>query len=98
MDTFTPQPVEQSSSKVWWVVIIVIVLVIAAFVFYYMRNGDLGPIPGVTTQSSDVTKLQKQGTGDDVASIEKDLQSTDLTNLNAEVPAITKELAAPASK
>ena len=79
------------------VVIIVIVLVVAAFVFYYMRSGDLGPLPGVT-QSDDVMKLQKQGIGDDVASIEKDLQSTDLNNLSAESSAIDKELAAPATQ
>ena len=73
---------EENRHLGWWVAGIIVVLIAAAFLVYYLRytpvgTGDYGILP-----PSDTTQ-----------SIEADLNSTDLSNLDKELSDIDKELA-----
>lgn len=95
MDPISIQPTEQSNSKIWLIVTIVIVLIVIAFGLYFWRNAIL---PSSNKSADEINTLKQQGTSDNVASIEKDLQATDLNSLDKEVPVIDAELGTPAVK
>jgi len=72
---------EENRHLGWWVAGVIVVLIVAAFLVYYLRytpvgTGDYGILP-----PSDTTQ-----------SIEADLNSTDLNNLDKELSDIDKEL------
>ena len=72
---------EENRHLGWWVAGVIVVLIVAAFLVYYLRytpvgTGDYGILP-----PSDTTQ-----------SIEADLNSTDLSNLDKELSDIDKEL------
>lgn len=95
MDPISIQPTEQSNSKIWLIVVIVIVLIVIAFGLYFWRNSIL---PSANESADELNAITQQGTSDNVASIEKDLQATDLNNLDKEVPAIDAALGTPGTK
>ena len=72
---------EENRHLGWWVAGVIVVLIVAAFLVYYLRytpvgTGDYGILP-----PSDTTQ-----------SIEADLNSADLNNLDKELSDIDKEL------
>lgn len=92
------QPMEQHKSKVSLIIVIIVILVVLAFVIFYLRDSDLGSLPGLSNQMNDVQKLEQQGTSDEVATIEQDLAATNLNNLDKELDSIDKELSTPVTQ
>lgn len=79
---------DRQKSKATWVVVIIIVLVALSFLVYYFRNQ-------LSTYS---TTVNVPANSDTVSSINKDLQATNVNDLDKEVSDINKELAAPVTQ
>ncbi|MBI2627212.1 MAG: hypothetical protein HYW77_03135 [Parcubacteria group bacterium] len=83
-------------SKTTWVVIILVILVLGWW-FFLRSSSPLGeptatPTPSLGQQEINILD---QGTSDSVADIEKDLNSTDLNDLDKELADIEKVLNEP---
>lgn len=72
--------------RTWLTILIIIVLAVIAWFVYSYRNVL---IP--SGAESVIQKLELQGTSDEVADIEKDLNATSLGGLNNELSDIDKE-------
>lgn len=79
---------DSSSKGLWmWVVIGAVVIAVLAAVWWFWQ---ISAVPG---GEDTTTALETQGTSDEVAVIDTDLQATDLNNLDAELDDIDAELA-----
>jgi cytoskeletal protein RodZ len=86
------QPIMETASspkKMWmWLVIGAVIIVALAAVWWFWQV-PAGPVGADSTTAA----LEQQGTSDEVAAIDADLQATDLDDLDAELDAIDAELA-----
>lgn len=74
-------------SRTWFTILIIVALGVIAWFAYSYRNVL---IP--SSAESVIRGLELQGTSDEVADIEKDLNATSLGELNSELSDIEKEL------
>ena len=87
-------PPAKKSGMLWAIIALLIVALLAAAWFYYYGSvsGPQGTsAPGAGDAAT--TELQTQGSSDDIAAIESDLNATDLGGLDAELGDIEAELA-----
>jgi hypothetical protein len=94
MPPITNEPDKKSSVASLVAVIIILALIIVGGL-YFLKQRSSQPIytPPATTNSDSVTaSLNTQGSSDSLDSIEKDLNSTDLNNLDQGAAAIDAEL------
>lgn len=85
------------TGKWMWIVLLAVVLAIGVGMWWYTSHQELLPAvdnqeTGVAPNSAvdaDVQALNTQSSSDDVASIDADLQATDLNNLDKELGDIT---------
>lgn len=105
------KPPTNNSKIILYILLVLIVLVTLVALGYIIFNfsqpkqpvGQTTQIPTVTTVAEEITpveedetqKLLNQGTSDEVSAIEKDLNDTNLTNLDKEVGDINNELSQP---
>lgn len=89
MNTGTPMPEEKKSTSAI-VSIIVIVLIIALGAYYFLKQVPLpaeepagAPASAVEQTDGTVSALSTQGTSTDIADIQKDLNATNLSGLDA---------------
>lgn len=89
MNTGTPMPEEKKSTSAV-VSIIVIVLVIALGAYYFLKQVPLpaeepagAPASAVEQADATASALSAQGTSTDITDIQKDVNATDLKNLDA---------------
>lgn len=88
MDTFNPnqmpglqsEPEKKSVGPLIAVIIILVLIVVGGLYFLKERSSFNQYIP--QEQNTDLQSLEQQGSSDDVASIEADLNSTNLELLN----------------
>lgn len=71
-------------SRTWLIILIIVALGVIAWFVYSYRN--------VLISSGAKQELEVRGTSDEVADIEKDLNTTPLEGLNSELSDIEKEL------
>lgn len=93
MNMGTPMPEEKKSTSAV-VSIIVIVFVIALGAYYFLKQVPLTPESGANAPSglpvdSAVSALSEQGTSTDIVDIQKDLNSTNLNNLDSGLSNVT---------
>ena len=87
---------KKSMGPMMGIIIIVIVIVLGGAYYFFTQNqngSDEITTEEITAQEDDtLTALQEQGTSDEIADIEADLNFTDLEGLDAELEDIEKEL------
>ncbi len=77
------------NSKNFLLILLAASLILGGIWYFLLKEGA----PLVTP--ADITKLYNQSESDDTSAIEKDLEETDLTNLDAELTDIEDELNSP---
>lgn len=100
MDTFNPSQMppmqgnveKKSAGPLVAVVIILALIIIGGLYFLKTRSNQSTYVPPETTEDSVTASLNQQGTGDDLSSIEADLNATDLNNLDQGAAVIEAEL------
>ncbi len=101
MDTMNPNQMppmqtgmETTSSKgpLIAVIIILALIIIGGLYFLKERNSQMAEIPVVPQRDSMVESLKMQGTSDDVNSIEADLNSTNIDDLDQGAAVIESQL------
>jgi len=92
MEPFTPQlQLESQKSKTWMVIVVIVILLIIAGIVYYIRVQST-PSTNVSPQAEQSQDASQNVNSDEVSSIESDLNATDVSNLDNEIPNIEKEL------
>ena len=87
MDT---KPTEIFGVQKWqWVVVALALIGVVTFLYFY---GWGTPYSGTETGDGDVGRLLEQGNSDEISAIERDLGSTNLTDLDRELTDIGAEL------
>jgi len=81
----------------WLILVMAIVAVIAIVVFGVLDLGKLkeslpGYSPAPVVQDSQVKSLQKLSSSDEIVDVEKDLNDTNLNNLDQELPQVDQAL------
>ena len=76
--------------------LIIILILIIAGSFYFFKSGSQPANepqePSVADIEDDLMKLEEQGESDELESVEKDLQDTDLTSLDQEMGQVEQEV------
>lgn len=100
MDTFNPNqmpgmPVQTEKKSVGPLVAVIIILaliVVGGLYFLKERSSQNTYVPPVPEGDNVTASLKKQGSSDDLKSIEADLNATDLNNLDQGASVIQAEL------
>jgi len=99
----TPEP-KKSGLQQYWYLLVALVLVVFMSVggIWFIKQGRFNPQPSPTPFPSPTAEadqgteaLDEQGSSDEIDEIEKDLDNTDLNNLDKELSDIESELATP---
>lgn len=92
-----PQEDKKSVGSIIGIIIIIVIIIIGGLYYWgsYLNKQDLASLTPEEIASQDdtaVEQLQEQGTSDEIADIEADLNATDLEGLDAELEQIEMEL------
>jgi len=74
---------------VWWIIILIVLILVIVAIGYYVETTN---IPKEASPES--AALETQGTSDELADIQADLDATDLESLDTELSDIDAELEA----